>query len=271
MSYKRAIYLLHVTIPILIAVISIFIFSDLASKPEYTGGVIASIDESKEDALKLAASSTAVSVAITALPGDIATPVATNLADLSKGFMIVLCALYLEKFLLSVIGVVVFNWLIPIACGVYIVGFLTKNRAMGRLSRKLACFALILFLVVPVGAGISNLIRERYGDTIEQTIKSAEDSASLIEESVEDGNTGEDAGNGLGKILKNLQQAGDKIARGTSQFMKYLEKLVNRFIEVIAIMIVTSCVIPVLVVLGFVWLSRLIFSTGFGKEEKIEK
>ncbi len=268
MSCKNSVYLLHITIPVLIAVISFFIISDLTSSPEYSGEMAASLDESREDVLKLAASSTAVSVAITALPGDLATPVADNLADLSKGFLVVLCGLYLEKFLVSVTGIVAFRWLVPIACGIYIIGFVIKNNSFKRLSYKLFCFALAVFLVIPAEIGISGFIQENYGQMIEQTVTSAESCAGLMEESVGETEIDEDTGRGLGKVLENLQQSGDKLARGTSQFIRYLEKLVNQFTEVIAIMIVTSCVIPILVILGFVWISKMIFLADFGDKGK---
>ncbi len=269
MFCKNSVYLLHITIPVLIAVISFFIISDLVSRPEYSGEMASSLDESREDVLKLAASSTAVSVAITVLPGDLATPVADNLADLSKGFMVVLCGLYLEKFLVSVTGVIAFRWLVPIACGIYIIGFVIKNNSFRRLSYKLFCFALAVFLVIPAEVGISGFIHENYGQMIEQTVTSAENCAGLMEESIEEDKIDEDTGRGLGKVLENLQQSGDKLARGTSQFIKYLEKLVNQFMEVIAIMIVTSCVIPVLVILGFVWISKMIFLADFDDRGKL--
>ncbi len=268
MLHKNSAYWLNVTIPVLIAVISVFIVSDLASGSEFTNGIIASIDESREDVLKLAASSTAVSVAVTALPGDLATPVAENLADLSSGFLIVLCALYLEKFLVSVTGMVAFQWLVPIACLVYIAGFLGERQSLRRLSFKLVSFALAIFLIIPTGIGISNFIQEKYGEAIQQTIESAESCAGLMEESVEGDGADEDAGKGLGEVLKSLQQAGDTIARGTSQLMKYLEKLVSRFIEAIAIMIVTSCIIPLLAAFGFVWVGKIIFTRDLN--EKID-
>ncbi len=265
LPYKKTVFWLHIAIPVLIAAVSLFVVSDLVTSPGYTGAMIASIDESREDALKLAASSTAVSVAITALPGDLATPVADNLAELVKGFMIVLCALYLEKFLISVTGVMSFQWLIPIACGIYIVGFLTKRDTAKKAAQKILCFALAVFLIIPAGSAVSSLIREQYGRTIEETIQSAENCAGQLEDSVKENGPSSDAGNGLSQILDNLQRAGDTIAKGTSEFMRYLEKLVNSFIEAIAVMIVTSCAIPLLVVLCFVWIGKLIFGADLDK------
>ncbi len=259
MSYKKAVFWLHIAIPALIAAVSFFVVSDIVTSPGCTGAMIATIDRSREDAMKLCASSTAVSVAITELPGDLATPVAEELSELVKGFLIVLCALYLEKFLISVTGVMSFRWLIPIACGIYVVGFLVKRDTVKKAAAKTLCFALAVFLIIPAGSMVSNLIREQYGRTIEEIVQSAESCAGQLEESVKANDPGSDAGNGLSQILANLQRAGDTIAKGTSEFMRYLEKLVNSFIEAIAVMIVTSCVIPLLVALCFVWIGRLIF------------
>ncbi len=259
MSDAKRIFLLNIMIPVLIAVVSAFIISGLASRPGYINGIVASIDESKEDALKLASSSIAASVAITALPGDLATPAAESLADLNKGFVVVLCALYFEKFFITISGTIAFQWLIPLACLIYVAGSIADSRHFRRFAWKLACFALALFLVIPVGTKISDLIQDRYGDTIDQTIQSAQDYADLTEESMDEGEEDADEGNGLSGILKGLFESGDKIAGGTSRLMGYLEDLVDHFIEVTAIMIVTSCVIPALVVFGFVWISKMIF------------
>ena len=63
--------------------------------------------------LELTAASTAASAAITLLPGDTATPIAEKLADLSGYFLIVLCAIFLEKYLLTITSYVSFTILIP--------------------------------------------------------------------------------------------------------------------------------------------------------------
>ena len=49
--------------------------------------------------LGLLAASATTSTAITVLPGDAASPIAEKLMDLSTYFMIVLAAIYLEKYL----------------------------------------------------------------------------------------------------------------------------------------------------------------------------
>ena len=47
--------------------------------------------------MKLTAASTAASAAVSALPGDTGSAIAEKLADLTSDFLIVLCAIMLEK------------------------------------------------------------------------------------------------------------------------------------------------------------------------------
>lgn len=260
MSEEKAKAALKITIPVLIAVFSIFIAAQWISTSGYVNYCTETINRSRDTVLKLSASSTAASAAITALPGDLATPIATELAQLSKGFLVVLCALYLEKFMVTVSGAVAFKWLIPIACGLWLTGLLAKKEWFRLMAIKLCIAAAALLLVVPASVKISNVVEDTYRESITQVIESAENSANQIQESVVDGSKKqEEAGNGLGKIVQSLKNSGDMIANGTAQMIEYFEKLLSRFIESLAIMLVTSCGIPLLVILIFGWLLKLLF------------
>ena len=87
---------------VLAALISIFAVGKRASDPAYHQSSIDALAEKQETVLELTAASTAASAAITLLPGDTATPIAEKLADLSGYFLIVLCAIFLEKYLLTI-------------------------------------------------------------------------------------------------------------------------------------------------------------------------
>lgn len=77
---------------------------------------IQSLDDKKTTTLELTAAATAASAAITLIPGDAGTPIADKLADLSSYFLIVVCAIYLEKYLVTITGLAAFKLLIPIGC-----------------------------------------------------------------------------------------------------------------------------------------------------------
>ena len=94
---------------VLAALLSIFVVGKRASDPAYHQSSIDALEEKQETVLELTAASTAASAAITLLPGDTATPIAEKLADLSGYFLIVLCAIFLEKYLLTITSCVSFT------------------------------------------------------------------------------------------------------------------------------------------------------------------
>ena len=59
-------------------------------------------------------------------------------------------------------------------------------------------------------------------------------------------------------ILGFIQQIPENVANGISTVATGARDLVNNFIETLAMMIVTSCIIPVLVLLFFVWAANMI-------------
>ena len=66
---------------VLVAVVSFFLVVKWASAQETHAVTIESIDGKTETVLKLTASSTLASAAVSAIPGDTATPIAEKLAD----------------------------------------------------------------------------------------------------------------------------------------------------------------------------------------------
>ena len=95
-----------VLIPLLCAVLSFCVIAKYASSPtmKINAHAIQSLDDKKTTALELTAAATAASAAITLIPGDAGTPIADKLADLSSYFLIVVCAIYLEKYLVTITG-----------------------------------------------------------------------------------------------------------------------------------------------------------------------
>ena len=70
---------LFVVIPLLIALLSVFVLSGPASSPDLHGSTLAALEEKQTTVLELSAASAAASAAITLIPGDVATPIADKL------------------------------------------------------------------------------------------------------------------------------------------------------------------------------------------------
>lgn len=238
---------------IVIAAVSFFFLAEQAASPDLQGKTIAALDEKETTVLRLTAAATAASAAITLIPGDAGTPIAEKLVDLTDYFMIVLCALFLEKYIVAVSGFLAFKILIPAACGLLLASLFAAKGLLRDLARKFATLAIVLFLLVPCSMGITNLIETTYETSIQQTIESAEDSAAQIEENV--GNAPEEDES---LILGKLKKLFSNVTEGINGVSEYFENLLRDFIQAAAIMLVTSCVIPVFVLLLLLWLARTI-------------
>ena len=233
---------------ILIAALSFFFLAGILSSPETYSGIIRSIDDKVETVLKLTASSTAASAGITAIPGDAGTPIAEKLADFSEYGILILCVLYAEKYLLSILGSGVFKFIIPIACMLYPLGFFRDLEGIKPILKKIAIVSLALYFVIPLSVHISDRIYETYQASIDNTISAAED---LAEDAAIAGSSAEDQ-NAIQRIWSALSES-------ASSFAERGAEILNRFIESLAVMIVTSCVIPILVLLFSLWIINQVF------------
>ena len=233
---------------ILIAALSFFFLAGILSSPETYSGIIRSIDDKVETVLKLTASSTAASAGITAIPGDAGTPIAEKLADFSEYGILILCVLYAEKYLLSILGSGVFKFIIPIACMLYPLGFFRDLEGIKPILKKIAIVSLALYFVIPLSVHISDRIYETYQASIDNTISAAED---LAEDAAIAGSSAEDQ--------NAIQRIWNALSESASSFAERGAEILNRFIESLAVMIVTSCVIPILVLLFSLWIINQVF------------
>lgn len=233
-----------------IAIVSI-LYSFKASLVENYPISIATLDAKKSDILGLLAASASTSTAITVLPGDAATPIAEKLMDLSTYFMIVLAAVYLEKYLLTITGYFVFTWIIPVCCIVLIVGILIRNNTFKYFALKVAIFAITMHLVVPCSVLVSNMIESTYSDSARVNIVEKEEVKEEIKE--------EEDVTFIEAIKNKFEELTDKVESGVTKVSDDLQQSLNSFIEALAVMIVTSCIIPILVLFVFGWITKLIF------------
>ena len=244
---------LMVVVLAVVALVSFYKVADYAASPETHRQTIEALEEKKATVMKLTGAATGVSVAITMIPGDAATPIAEKLADLSTIFLLVFSAIYLEKYLVTITGYAAFKLLIPLACVSGIVAVLFRSHIAKQLAAKLAVFGLAIVLVIPASVGISNLIEDTYHSSIQSTIDLALDTTEEIEEDAELSAAKEEEKKGnlfselLSKVSDTVTVATDKI-----------ENVLNHYLEALAVLLVTSCVIPVLVLFFFVWLVKII-------------
>lgn len=180
--------------------------------------------------------------------------VAEKLADLSGYFLIVLCAIFLEKYLLTITASAAFHVLFPLACLLGAAYVCSQKRFFRVLAWRLACFALALVLVIPSGIYASSMIERTYQASISETLEDAKKNVAEVEtDAATEADT--DQQSGLTGLFSKVK---DSIGSAASGTLEKFKQTLNNLIEALAILLVTSCLIPILVILLFLWLFKLI-------------
>ena len=84
---------------VVIAIISVVI-GGFWTNVENHNETITYLDQKINNVLGLTATTSGMATAISMIPGDVGTPVADQMMDFSFHFLIILCGVYLEKYLL---------------------------------------------------------------------------------------------------------------------------------------------------------------------------
>ena len=212
--------------------------------------------------MALTTSCVALSAGITALPGDTGTPVAEQLAQLSGNLGIVLAVLYLEKYLLTILWSVGLGILIPFALVLFAIslgihGRWSTSTVIRRVATRVLVVAIIGMVLVPASVWVSQKVDETYRVSIEQAQQKAADAADSDSskaskkktESTESKNVLEQLADGASGLVTS-------VTSGAKQMTDEIVQQVTDLIEGVIVMIVTSCVIPLLVLAAFLWLGH---------------
>ena len=283
---------------IIIGAVSFASVSKYASKPENHKATIESLDDKKETVLELTAATTATSALITLLPGDTATPIAEKMADLSTYLLVVLCAVFLEKYLVTITGYAAFRYLIPAACVLLLINLAVNNETIRKLASKLLIFGLAIFVVVPASVKMSDLIENTYRAHIESAMEEAKETQDIVgdvsdrestteaasdtqsdrKEQSANNDTTSDSGvfgfldkakDAISNAKDSVNDAVSNVAISSEELVKKVENTLNRFIEAVAVMIITSCIIPMLVLVFFFWLIKIMLEVDVTKNKLV--
>ena len=143
------------------------------------------------------------------------------------------------------------DYRLPVSCLLYVLYVLFDWKSLRLLAARLTAFGLLIFLVIPASVYVSDLIEDSYQASIEATIETARDAAAELE------SESETAGEGEKGFFSGLIST---VTDGVSGITDKVGEMVNRFMEALAVMLVTCCAIPVLVLLSFLWFAKILLS-----------
>lgn len=247
---------------VVVALISFIPLRMVFSNPDTYVGLTQTLDTKIDNVMGLTAASAAASAGLSAIPGDAGTPIAEKLIELAGNFGIILAIVFLEKYLLTIFGTAAFGLLVPVGCVLGIIavmtyGRLTLSNVMAKLALKLVVLAAVLLCTIPTSVWVTNTIDETYQTSLvaSAAAEAAEDAA--VADEAQQGES-EGAGNPIDSLLGFFQGIPDAVASGLASVSDEILGQLNNLIEQFAVMIVTSCLIPVLVLVFYLWMANLL-------------
>lgn len=254
-----------------IALLSIFLLSGIFSSPDTYQAINSTLDEKKNNVMTLAASTTAASAAISLLPGDTGSGIANKLVDLTSYFLVILAVIYLEKFLLTTFGFVAFAFMIPASCALFAIALFSRagtrlKANLQQIGAKVLALAIALMLVVPVSVWVTDNVDESFEQSLTNAAAATEAATQEIEASTQEAaqvENQEDKGF-FENIADSIKDGWTSLTSKAEDALNSLANQLNIMVDTIAVMIVTSCLVPLLVLALFLWLIKVITGVDYG-------
>lgn len=249
---ERKEQLLKILLAIFVMLLSCFVLVQKVPESSYIKNSIESLEECKDTVMEFSGAVLATSVAISALPDDFATPLADSLADMNIYFILIFAVLVIEKLIVAEGIKATFLYLIPVACVLCIFAILLKKDALKSFAVKLVILGAAVVLVIPFSTHFVEKVCDDYLVYVEETIESTENGADKVNEIMAEG-TEEST------IFDRLSDAFKTSIQGVTDLLTHFKNVIRRCVNSIAILIVTSCILPLTILFVFKWLLSELF------------
>ena len=245
---------------VFLIVLSIFVLARKMPDTQLIQNTIDSIEESNKTIMEFSGATIAASLAVSAFPNDFATPLASTLADMNTYFIFIFAVLFVEK-LFMIEGVkIAFTYIIPTACVLYILFVLSGKEVFKNFAVKLMILGLAVVFVIPISTHFTEKVCADYLIYVDQTIEEANDGADKMNEVMISGEEEE-------SIFDKLSEAFKTAIQGVTDLLIYFENVIKKCVNSIAIMIVTTFILPLLTMFLFRWLLNELFAWNLPKPQ----
>ena len=256
LSVQKSKWVLNLLIPVLIAVLSFFVLSEKIPQTQFVQTSLESVEKSKTTVMEFAGATLATSLAISALPDDFASPLAESLADMNKYFIFILIVLFVERLILMQGIKVSFLAIIPIGCLLYAFGYAIRREFFINFGKKIGLLGLALVLVIPCSTHVTNYVGKEYLEYVDETIQDTQKGSDTINEIVLSEDTEQ-------TIFEKLSGAFKTAIQGVKDLLQYFNNMIKKCMNSIAIMIITTFLLPLINLFFFKWLLAELFQIRF--------
>ena len=193
------------------------------------------------------------SVAISALPDDFGSPLAGTIADLNMYFIFMFAVIFVEK-LLVIEGIkIAFAYIVPAACLLYVAFVLSSKNVFKNFANKLLILGMAIIIVIPFSTYFTETVCNDYLAYVDETIEEADAGAAKINEVMA-------ASDEEATFFDRISAAFKTSIQSVSDLLAYFKNVVRKCVNSVAIMLVTTFVVPMLILMLFRWLLKELFA-----------
>lgn len=244
---------MKILIVIFLMVFSMTVLSRKVPETKFVEETIEYLEDSQNTVMKFSGTTIATSLAISALPDDFASPLAGTISDLNTYFIFLFAVIFVEK-LVVIEGIKIsLTWIIPAAGLLYLASMFFSKEMLKKFAAKLLILGLSIVMVIPISTHVTESVCADYLAYVDETIRETEEGADKI-------NGVMDSSNQDTTFFEKLSNAFKTAIQDVSDLLTYFKNVVKKCMNSVAIMLVTTFVVPMLILLLFRWLLKELFS-----------
>lgn len=245
--------LVKILLIVFAVVFSFTVLTHVIPESKFVQDTVKHLEDGQNTIMKFSGTTIATSLSLSALPNDFASPLASTVSDLNTYFIFIFAVLFVEK-LLVIEGIkIALVWMIPAAGVLGILAILFEKDVFKNFAKKLLILGISVILVVPVSTHFTETVCADYLAYVDETIEEAEAGANKINELMTE--DAEDA-----TFFDKLSSAFKTAIHDVNDLLAYFKNVVKKCVNSVAVMIVTTFVLPMLVMLLFRWLLTELFA-----------
>ena len=238
---------------VFLMVFSFTVLTHVIPESKFVQDTVKHLEDSQNTIMKFSGTTIATSLSLSALPNDFASPLASTVSDLNTYFIFIFAVLFVEK-LLVIEGIkIALVWMIPAACVLGILAIVFEKEMFKNFAKKLLILGISVIMVVPMSTHFTETVCADYLTYVDETIEEADAGAGKINEIMAEGN--EEA-----TFFDKLSDAFKTAISDMNDLLAYFKNVVKKCVNSVAVMIVTTFVLPMLVMLLFRWLLTELFA-----------
>ena len=238
-----------------IAAIEIFLQPVLTSPATYRMPV-RYLDEKLDNAKMISLGTTSASFLVSLIPDDAGTPIAGELAKFSGYLLLVISAIFLERYLLTTIGFISGSVFLPLALFFMYLAYIASPGTRTRYKEyavRCLVFGVCIILIIPAGCLFGQQIEKANEDSIQAALADARSTNAMVKSIPDDSRN----------FLERLGDFFSSLWNSASEAYDWAKTVLNNFMSSIAVMLVTTIAIPILMLLCFLWLIRFLTRRDF--------